>query len=70
MKIFIYLALRLALLLIFTSCVHSEPIDLSLLNNESLELTKKFSSEKVGSISGLRSTGGSGSAAGCSVCAH
>ncbi len=66
MKILIYLFQ----FLIFTSCVHNVPKDLSLLNNDSLNLSKKFSSEKVGSISSLRSNGGSGSSAGCSVCAH
>lgn len=66
MKLFIYLILSLVLM----SCVHKEPKDLSLLNNESLELSKKFNSEKTGSVSGLRSIGGSTGSSGCSVCAH
>ena len=66
MKLIILIYVVLAL----SSCVHKEPKDLSLLNNKLLDLSTAFNSEKMSSVSGLRTFGGTASGGGCSVCAH
>lgn len=60
----------LASLIFFVACVHQEPKDLSLLNVEALELSRKFSSENVNTNTGLRSNSNLSSGNSCSVCAH
>lgn len=57
-------------LLAFTACAHQEPIDLSLLNNEALDLSKQFDSESAASSSGLRTFSSQTGSSGCATCAH